>query len=98
MFVDSLEPRSAANLVSWTAGLEARIKVRAGDQETAFVCDPPSPGAFLRLVALGGVRPGERIEITAEGPDAEEAIRRAEKASTREEPPQVEAELERALR
>lgn len=105
LFVDALDPRSAAHLVRWTAGLQARIKARmvneAGErvgEETAFVCAPPSPGAFLRLAALR-VRPCERVEITAEGPDAQEAIRRVEKAlSSEEQAPPVDVELERALR
>ncbi len=87
-----LDPRSAAHLVRWTAGLRARITARrvnrTGErigEETAFVCDPPSPGALLRLIGLG-VQPGERVVISAEGPDAGEAIRRAKGVLSRDPP------------
>lgn len=95
--VVGLDPRSAANLVRSTAGLAARIKAKREGKEVTFVCEPPSPGALLRLMALGA-RPGESVEFSAEGPDAGEAIGRVEKAFSGEEPPPAGAELERALR
>ncbi len=84
-----LHARSAAFLVRWTAGLDARIEVRRLDPKKklllTFACSPASTGNFLLLSSLG-VPEGERLKFTARGPDAKAAafgIRQA----LREEPP-----------
>jgi phosphotransferase system HPr-like phosphotransfer protein len=96
-----LHTRSAALLVRWTAGLDARLKIRIrGGEGVAFRCDPPAPGAFVWLCGMG-VRPGETLEISAEGPDAERALYGARRALQEEPPPSPRRspeEYERLLR
>jgi len=98
--VRGLPAESATQLIRWTAHLNCRITVRRsnGDRTASFVCEPPSPGGFVRLCGLAA-RPGETLEITAEGPDAAEAIRKACAALAGEKgTPAVDANLDAALR
>lgn len=62
-----LHARSSAHLIRWTAGLDARLTITSRKKRLTFTCNPPSPGNFYRLSAMG-VRPGETVEISAEGP------------------------------
>ncbi|WP_433264462.1 dihydroxyacetone kinase phosphoryl donor subunit DhaM [Actinosynnema sp. CS-041913] len=63
-----LHARPAALLARSLAGLDARVAVRFGDEEA----DAASVLALMGLGAPGG----GRIEVTATGPDAAEALRR----------------------
>lgn len=66
-----LHLRVAATLVKTVRGLAARLTVKAPGQE------PASAGSVIDLLRLGAVR-GTCVTVRAEGPDAEQALRRAE--------------------
>jgi len=65
-----LHARPAASLARTVVGLAAVVRVRLGEEET-------DAGSVLGLMSLGA-RQGDRIEVSASGADADEALRRVE--------------------
>ncbi len=67
---DGLHARPAAKFVQMAAGFPCKIMVKKAYSEKSKVANAKSPLSILTL----GIKPGEAIEILAEGDRAKEAV------------------------
>ncbi|MCI8512884.1 MAG: HPr family phosphocarrier protein [Lachnospiraceae bacterium] len=65
-----IHARPAGELAKLTKEFQSRVKIRAGEKEAAA-------GRLMAVMALG-IRNGQEIVVTAEGPDEERAAERLE--------------------
>jgi phosphotransferase system HPr (HPr) family protein len=66
---NGLHARVAVRIVQWARRFEARLRIGRGGNQNA------DARSILQLLSLGAAS-GERLEITAEGPDEEAALKR----------------------
>jgi phosphotransferase system HPr (HPr) family protein len=64
-----LHARPAAQFVTTAGGFDAEVRVRLADS----AAEPVDAGSIIELMALG-VRQGDRILVSAQGPEAEPAL------------------------